>query len=365
MQYSESSFPVVDSDEATFPVPNGLDNEIPFATTVNYKDDKRWFSRAQIVESPDTVMEEIRAFINLLLKAFKVPAIIFDSSSGKLHAELIAAGVLGLLPRSMRPASILMGCMWKRDKGLAGIIQKMLVRFADAGIDLYAVQSTEELTVFPETWGVDKAKMRLAPYFYTVTPADLSEPETPEKPYIFAGGNAHRDYEPLIEVARQMPEQQFIIATRLLDDRSDIPANMTVGAVPHQKFMSLMQNALAVVVPMKRDLTRAAGQQTYLNAMWFAKPTIITDAFAVCDHVTHEKDGIVIDGSVEELVRWLRWITDPTNDVKVTRLALAAERTAKDRFTFENHVSDLLAILDEAIEAHQATKKPVFALQIY
>jgi hypothetical protein len=362
VRYSESSIPSFDN-ESDFPILDGQHSEIPFATTVNYKDDTRWFSRAQIVESPDTITEEIRAFFKLLLQAFKVRAIIFDSSSGKIHAELIAAGVLGLLPKSMRPASILMGCMWKRDKGLAGIIQKMLVRFADAGIDLYAVQSTEELSVFPEIWGVDKAKMRLAPYFYTVTPEDVSAVETPEKPYIFAGGNSHRDYEPLIEAARQMPQQQFIIATRLLDDRTDIPANMTVGAVSHQQFMTLMQNAMAVVVPMKRDLSRAAGQQTYLNAMWFAKPTIITDAFAVRDHVTHEKDGIVIDGSAEELIYWLRWLTDPVNDVKVTRMALAAERTAKDRFTFENHVSHLLTILDEAIESHQAIQKPVFALQ--
>jgi hypothetical protein len=363
VHYSESSIPSIDNNESALPIPSGLHSEIPFATTVNYKDDTRWFSRAQIVESPDTVTEEIRAFVKLVLKAFQVRAIIFDSSSGKIHAELIAAGVLGLLPKSIRPAAILMGCMWKRDKGFMGMIQKMLVRFADAGIDLYAVQSTEELTIFPETWGVNKAKMRLAPYFYTVTPADVSADKMPEKPYIFAGGNSHRDYEPLVEAARQMPEQQFIIATRLLDNRTDIPANMTVGSVTHQKFMSLMQNALAVVVPMKRDLSRAAGQQTYLNAMWFAKPTIITDAFAVRDHVSHEKDGIVIGGSTEELVHWLHWITDPVNDVKVTRLALAAERTAKDRFTFENHVEHLLDILDEAIENQQTEKKPVLALQ--
>jgi glycosyltransferase involved in cell wall biosynthesis len=354
VHYNKSSISAIENTNSMFSNAGEVMNETPFATTVNYKDDARWFARAQIVESPDTILEEIQVFIKLLQKVFKdkVPAIIFDSSSGKLHVELIVAGILGLLPKSIRPASILMGCMWKRDKGLAGIIQKMLVRFSDNGIDLYAVQSTEELTVFPETWGVDKAKMRLVPYFYTVTPVDVSPIETPDKPYIFAGGNSHRDYEPLIEAARQMPEQQFIIATRLLDDRTDIPANMTVGAVSHAKFMSLMQNALAVVVPMKRDLTRAAGQQTYLNAMWFAKPTIITDAFAVRDHITHEQDGIVIDGSAEELIRWLRWLTDPVNNVRVTQLALAAERTAKDRFTFENHASRLLTILDEAIEAH-------------
>ena len=362
MQYNESAIPDVEYGDIPPMAARGLQHDNPFASTVNYKDDARWFSRAQIIESPYTLLEEIRASFQLLMQAFKVPAIVFDSSSGKIHAELLVAGLLGLLPKSMRPATILMGCMWKKDKGLAGLIQSLIVRFADRGIDLYAVQSSEELSVFPETWGIDNAKMRFCPYFYTVTPEDVSNDEIPEKPYIFAGGNSHRDYEPLIEAARQMPDYPFIVATRLLDDRTDLPPNMTVGAVPHKKFMSLMQNAMAVVVPMRRDLSRAAGQQTYLNAMWFAKPTIITNVFAVSDHITHQKDGLVIDGSAEALHHWLQWLTDANNAASVARLSQEAEKTAK-RFSFENHVSHLLAILNEAIEQHQPKLKKRLALQ--
>jgi glycosyltransferase involved in cell wall biosynthesis len=362
MRYNESSIPNIEDGDISLPMASGLQNNVPFATTVNYKDDARWFSRAQIIESPYTLSEEIRAFFQLLLQATKVPAIVFDSSSGKIHAELLVAGLLGLLPKSMRPATILMGCMWKKDKGLAGLIQSLIVRFADKGLDLYAVQSSEELSDFPQTWGINKAKMRFCPYFYTVTAEDVSEGAIPEKPYIFAGGNSHRDYEPLIEAARQMPDYPFIVATRLLDDRTDLPSNMIVGTVPHKKFMSLMQNAMAVVVPMRRGLSRAAGQQTYLNAMWFAKPTIITNVFAVRDHITHQKDGLVIDGSSEELHHWLQWLTDKNNAEAVTQLSQEAEKTAKC-FSFENHVSYLLAILNEAIEKHQAKTRKYLALQ--
>ncbi len=285
-----------------------MDNQ-RFVSTIDYDKDPRWAARARTIRTPASLLDEGRVFVQILQSAIRESVLLLDSSAGRLHPDLLASIVIRLFPKRFRPVIILSGCMWQRSAGLPGKIQALLVRLADPAIQLYAIQSTEELQLFPSTWGVSSAKMRLCPYFFTIHSRDSYDPEAKEPLpdefahldcYVFAGGNAHRDYDLLLATARQMPDTPFVIATRLLDGRTDLPANVTARTVPHRTFMLLMEHASAVVVPMARGLTRAAGQQTYLNAMWMEKPTVITRAPGVGDHVEHGRTGWIVDSSPDD-----------------------------------------------------------------
>jgi glycosyltransferase involved in cell wall biosynthesis len=250
---------------------------------------------------------------------------------------------------------VMAGCMWEPTKGWRGIIEKLIVKMADRAIHSYAVQSSEELTLFPDTWGVSPAKIRLCPYFFSVSKrVDLTTPAPPAD-HVFAGGNSHRAYDSLLEAARYFPERHFILATHLLREHPNLPPNVIAGPITPEDYTNLTRSAAAVVVPIRPGLRRAAGQQTYLGAMWFGKPTIVTDTLGVHDHVQDGETGFIVDGSVESYIRVLGWIFDPANHEQVVRLGRAAHEVVSRQFTIENYVTGLLAVLDEVIREQQSS----------
>ncbi len=323
-----------------------------FATTLDIRDDVEYAARAHLVlESPPhfpSLTDELRLFWRILRLARRERLWLLRSSWGRANVDLLAAAIIGLWPARWRPTIVLQGCMWQPDPGLRGRLQRLVVKLADRAIALYVVQSSAELTLFPQTWGVSPQKMRLCLYFATFNERDLM-PSPPAGEYVFAGGNSHRVYEPLIAAARQFPERSFILATNRLQ-RAELPPNVSARPVPHREFVSLMQGAAAVVVPLRQGLCRAVGQQTYLNAMWLGKPTIITDVLAVRDHVTDGETALIVDGSVEGYVAALRRVLDPVNAAETARMCRAARAAVVNRFSFPHHAACLLQVMTEAAE---------------
>lgn len=329
-----------------------------FTTTVDYLSDPRFATRTQLLKRPPPgrLKDAVSIFGRILRAALRTDLLLLTSSWGRVHPDIQAVAVMGLWPSRLRPTIVLMGCMWEPNNGIRAPIERAIVRLADRAIDRYVVQSTEELRIFPETWGIDPAKVRFCPFFFSFTGADLAAAaNNPDGDYIFAGGNSHRDYEPLLQAARCMPERRFILATRLLEDRTDLPPNVQAGPVPHHEFVSLMRSAAATVVPIRRGLHRAVGQQTYLNAMWLRKPTVVTDTLGVRDHIRHGETGLIVEGSPESYVEALAWILDPDNQDDVDRLRNNARRIVEEEFSLEKHVARLLTIMEEAV--YEATGK--------
>ena len=102
-----------------------------------------------------------------------------------------------------------------------------------------------------------------------------------------------RDYGPLLQAAPEL-ESSVVLAVRDPDRLPSLPPNVRADRVPHIRFLTLMQEARIVVVPLQAGVRRSAGQQTYLNAMALGKVVIVTDSPGACDYVTHEVDGLVV-----------------------------------------------------------------------
>jgi hypothetical protein len=328
---------------------NKLTLNLPFGTTMDYCDDPAFRARATVIcPERGTLWEEFKS-IGLILKAArKFPALLLDSSSGRIHPDLTAAILIRLIPAKKRPAIVFMGDMWQKDPGVAGWVQKMMLKLADPVIQRYAMLSTDEMPLFSAAWGIHKDKLRFTPYFYTFTDEDLSSPPPPFENFIFSGGNTHRDYAPLVEAARALPEFRFIIATHLLKD-VNLPPNMTAGPVPRDEFIRMMRACSAVIVPMRQGLIRSAGHQTYLNAMLLEKPTIVNKILGVNDHIINGETALVVDGSIQGFVDSIRYVFDPVNQTAVRQMSANARKAVLKNFSFSNHVQILLHIIDEAI----------------
>lgn len=329
-----------------------------FRTTIDYLVDVPCFAeRSRLITIPPYnpfvdygIADQIRIFWRVLQAAKREKALLLFSSRGRFKPELLAIAIIGFLPKRCRPIIVLNGDMWEPDGGLRGIVERFIVRLADRAIARYAVYSSAELIVFPQTWGVDPDKMRFTPYYSTVMEDDASSAAREAGDYIFAGGNRFRDYEPLVEAARRLPEYSFVMATRRLEGVTGLPPNILSGEVPPQEFARLLKAAVVVVVPMRQGLRRSTGHQTYLNAMKLKKPTIVNDVYGVRDHVRDHGTGLIVDGSAYGYVQALRWVLDPANKEKVQQMCEYAARDVSDRFSPETHARHLLAVMDEVMQ---------------
>lgn len=323
-----------------------------FVATVNYNAHPEFAQRSILLSKTDfSLLSEIKFIPQLVRATSKAKLFLLDSTSGKIHPDVLATILIRLLPRSHRPVIVFMGAMWQKDDGIKGLMQKLMLRLADGAIARYAVQSTDEIPLFASAWGISESKMRFVPYIYTFTDKDLSLPAPAREGFIFAGGNSHRDYEPFLEAINLLREHKFVIATHLLEGKT-LPPNVKAGPVPRDEFIRLMRASAAVVVPMKKGLIRAVGQQTYLNAMMLGKPTIVSNALGVIDHVQDGQTAIVVDGEPESYVQAIRKVMDPANQVEIDQMCQNARDVVLKQFTFERHVEHLLEILDEAAENH-------------
>lgn len=319
-----------------------------FSTTLDYRE---FGSSAHLIDdlpynppNPHTLLDEVRLVLCVLREARHAQELMLDSSNGRIYPDVLACVLLGFLPRRWRPAIVMSGGMWNPNPGLRSLLEQVVIKLADRAIDRYAVLTSEELERLPRLWGIDRAKLRVTPYHATFSEEDLNEPAPPIAGHIFAGGNTNRDYRPLVEAARRLPEHQFILATNRLHQIVDPPPNVTAGPVPHKEFVRLMRSAAVVVVPVRQDLKRSSGQQTYLNAMLLKKPVIVNEVYGAHDHISNWQDGIIIDGTPESFVAALRWVLEPANAAAVTAMAEAGHQKVLEHFTARHYIDSLIAV---------------------
>jgi len=275
-------------------------------------------------------------------------ALILDGSvgPGDLYIDLLAAIAVRRRRHGSGVPIVLGECQWKLESARTDRLATGLgLRALDGPRVAYCVLSEWERERFAETWRVDPDRVFVTPYCHTLSDADLAAP-TSTRGGVFAGGNSLRDYGPLVAAAGQLDEE-VVLATKLLEGEA-LPANVTAGPVPEERYFQLFRDARVVVVPLAAREDRTAGQQTYLNAMALGKPVIVTDSPGVREYVEDGRTGIVIPpNDAAALVQALRWVLDPSNADAVDRMRTAAAHAARTTFSPERYAQALLAVAEE------------------
>lgn len=175
--------------------------------------------------------------------------------------------------------------------------------------------------------GVTRERVHFTPFPHTIWhPATLDHlRRTPPCEYVFAGGNASRDYRLLLAAVDGL-DVPVRIATA--QDLGQLPANVKAGRVAHDEFMTLMAGAAAVVVPLATRTGRGAGQQTYLNAMHVGRLVIVTDAVGVRDYLTDRYDALIVPPDPRAVREAIEWVYDPANQAEVEGMIAAGRETA-------------------------------------
>ncbi len=327
-----------------------MQQELSCITTLDYPDHVGFSKRCKIISpnNRNNLLNKIKYIIEVLEAAKESRALLLDSS---IKLDLLISMCLGFWNKTHKPVVVIALDMWQKDKWLLGSIQKTILRFADRGIVRYAPLSAEEFPLFTSAWGISKEKLRFLPYHYTFTKKDLNRPPPPQENFFFAGGNAHRDYIPIIKAAENLPESEFVIASYLLDGMT-LPSNVKAGQVSRSEFIRLMRASRAVIVPIKKGLVRSTGHQTYLNGMLLRKPTIITNTLGVHEYTSNGKNAIIVEGSTESYIQAIQWVMDSKNSSRINKMCDAAQESVLQEYSVEKHCDCLLEILDEAINEY-------------
>jgi glycosyltransferase involved in cell wall biosynthesis len=313
---------------------------IPFAKELDKIPRTKFFLRA-----------ELALLLGVLFAAWHEDVLLLFSSRGYLKPELLATALIGLWPQAWRPKIIFYGEMFEPDADWRYRIERILMRLADRAVFRFALHSPAEIPVFTEIWQIDPQKVRATGFFTRPRGTEQVVVRRERKDHIFAGGTSFRDYGPLLEAARQLPECRFVICTNRLTDQQAIPPNVEVGLVSPAQYDELLGTAAAVIVPLRKDVRRITGMLTYIQAMWAKQPVIVTDTLGVRDYVTDGETGIIVDGSPESYVAAIRRVLDPAAQSWVDNLCERAHATVCERFTVARHVDQLLAVIDEAYGA--------------
>ena len=334
-----------------------------FATTFNGGfGDERFAGRAVLIPVPKRLdilptprlrlSDQFLLLFRVFYYGLRYRVLLLFSSRGRLKPEILASALLGFLPRRLRPMVVLYGEMWEPNHGIRHRLEKMIVRLADRAIHRYFVFSSFEVENFPELWGVAAEKMRLGLFYTFNSRLEIEITPTPRQKFIFAGGNSFRDYEPMVETARRMPDYEFVIGSHRLSGRTDLPTNLRAEQLPPDEFQRLIDTAAVVIVPIRQNIHRTAGQLTYLEAMWLKKPVIVSNVPGARDYIEHKESGFIVDNDdVDSYMSAIRWMLDPANEAQVNQMAETAHRAVKERFNFRRYIGELLDVMDEAFEA--------------
>lgn len=200
-----------------------------------------------------------------------------------------------LMPiRRPRP-HIMFDCLWDagaspRRRILIAVRSFLANRVATKCI----VYGRQDLRSFENTLHVRSDKLQFLHYHHTLG-ASVPACPPPEGDYIFSGGTAQRDYQPLIQACEHHRIPLRIAThdeTTLLRARGC--AYTRAFSVSHDEYVALMRNARLMVLPLAPSF-RTGGHQTMLNAMYLYKPLIVYN----CDSA----DGYVEDGVTGLVVR--------------------------------------------------------------
>lgn len=318
------------------------DADKPFLSTIWAADDPQWNEQVEVID-----WRRYRGLpswtADLVRRARGRRAVILRGTVTwhDRYRDLVGAVALKTLPRRSRPlvvisdATIEPGSRALSAKlgplaGLLPVLSRLLIRAVDGEHVRWCVLSSQEVGGFARTWGVPERRVLFTPFTHTLH--HEPEPAAPADPaggYFFAGGNSLRDYDLLAEAAAGTGLRVVIASS--WGPRHPV-AEVSARYVPHDEYLTLMRGALAGVVPI-RESSRSAGQQTYLNTMLLAKPTIVTDAMGVRDHVQDGVTGVVVPPTVEALRAALLRVADPAAGEQNRRMGERARAAVLEQYT--------------------------------
>lgn len=233
-----------------------------------------------------------------------------------------------------RKKCIIIDCLWsKSDSYLRHLIKKWVLKIANVSVHKYVVWASREIEAYSACFGLPREKFLFIPYHHTVNGMDI---DVQAGDYLFSGGNFSRDYSTLIETVRGLNVKLLIASTRPeIFEGMVLPENVTIRGFSHKEYLEKMAGCWINIVALAPGLLHSGGQQTFLNSMYFGKPTIVLDPDGASDYIVDGVDGLLVEpGNPEKLRCAIAHLMN--NPEKATRMGQRGREKALQHSTEEH-----------------------------
>ncbi len=267
--------------------------------------------------------------------------------TGDFRGSLIYTLLQWIFPWNKRPQLMLdfmldeekPGPVWK----LKRAIQKRILR----RVDQILIFSRTELTDYVKILGIPQEKFKFIYYHTNITqPRKVTEHEG----YVFAAGNAGRDYKTVLEALEGTDIPLVIVTSPHRMEGLKIPSSVKVFYdIPYANYLDLLTKAQIVIVPLKNRV-RSVGMVVMMEGMALGKPVITTVASSVQEYIRDGENGFLVGvgdaKTLRERIEYLR-----ANQSQADRIGSRALKDIMENWTFEHYVTNVLNIAKEMVES--------------
>ncbi len=240
---------------------------------------------------------------------------------------------------------VMLNCLWTLPKNkFHRFLRLKFFKMVVAGVDKCIVFSSNEVRDFHKLFKIPINKLVFIPFYHTPIAGEYT---TSKGNYIFSGGHPHyRDFPTLLEALKNT-DIKCKLATQKPEyfSHMDVSSNVDISRFSQDEYFKCMANSELVVVPLRKDLMRTAGQRSYLDAMLLGKPVIVCDSKGASDYIDNGRDGIIVPPGDRKLLKEaIAKVLGSENDVAA--MSRRAKEKAK-RFSIENTMRKVLILLEE------------------
>jgi glycosyltransferase involved in cell wall biosynthesis len=225
-------------------------------------------------------------------------------------------------------------------------MRRWLAQASLKDIDRFVVHTRREQEIYQEWLGIPKERFEFVHLEGKEIPVTFQENNT--DPFITALGSAHRDFSTLFEAVEKLNLPTTVACSQRALEGVSIPSQVqTLIGTSKENCLRLAQEARINVVPMLPNLkVTASGQVTIVETMFMGRAIIATECNGAEDYIQHGETGLLVKPhSVEDLVQAIEMLW---NDSELrNRLGQAAQRYARENFSYETAGASLSRILDE------------------
>lgn len=170
--------------------------------------------------------------------------------------------------------------------------RRMLARSALTAVNRFIVHSRSEIKAYSEWLQLPPERFTFVPLQRATSPITL--PEDLDKPFLLSMGSAQRDYRLLFRVLGELGYSAVVVAGPHAVAGLTVPSNVELrSGLSADECFALVQRARLSVIPVANQDT-ASGQVTLLDAMVYARATIITACPASVDYVVDGVDAMLV-----------------------------------------------------------------------
>ena len=173
------------------------------------------------------------------------------------------------------------------------------LRHAFSSVDRFCVFSHYELDAYPGIFGLPPERFIRMPWTQQTPTVSDAPSQFPAKTYVSAVGGEGRDYATLLEAARRLPHEKFVVVARPWSIQGDVPDNMTVLTnLESSLTWRIVKDSKLLVVPLK-SRTTCCGHITIVSAAQLGVPMVSSVSEATREYT---EDAVLYEpGNAAEL----------------------------------------------------------------